>query len=237
VGVHAFLAAVLLALLAVPSARSGSDSRFLEELTTTEVRARIRAGETTVLVPVGGTEQNGAHMALGKHNVRVRALAGRIAARLGNALVAPVVAYVPEGAIDPPSGHMRHAGTISIPASAFEATLEAAARSLQRHGFNEVVFLGDSGDYRKNLHAVAARLNRAGSAGRARVHAIDEYYRAAAIAEHAGAADTSLMLAIDPALVRSEGLPAGTSAEQGRAIAERIVEQSVDAIRKAVAQR
>jgi hypothetical protein len=38
--------------------------------------------------------------------------------------VAPVIAYVPEGSIDPPTGHMRGAGTISIPAGAFEQTLE-----------------------------------------------------------------------------------------------------------------
>ncbi|HEY5862282.1 MAG TPA: creatininase family protein, partial [Casimicrobiaceae bacterium] len=47
---------------------------FLEELTSPELAARIRAGTTTVIIPVGGTEQNGAHMALGKHNVRVRLL-------------------------------------------------------------------------------------------------------------------------------------------------------------------
>src|SRR5512147_1354909 len=70
----------------------------LEELTWIELRGEIRSGKTVVIVPVGGTEQNGPHMALGKHNVRVRSLAGRIAVELGNALVAPVVPYVPEGA-------------------------------------------------------------------------------------------------------------------------------------------
>ena len=63
----------------------------LDELTWTELRARIDAGATTALLPVGGTEQSGPHMALGKHNVRVRLLAVRIAERLGNALVAPVL--------------------------------------------------------------------------------------------------------------------------------------------------
>ena len=48
-------------------------SVFLEDLTSPELAARIRAGTTTVIVPIGGTEQNGAHMALGKHNVRVSA--------------------------------------------------------------------------------------------------------------------------------------------------------------------
>ncbi|MBV9152357.1 MAG: creatininase family protein, partial [Alphaproteobacteria bacterium] len=74
-----------------------SDTVFLEELTWTELRDQIRAGKTTVIVPIGGTEQNGSHMALGKHNFRVRFLSEKIARMLGNALVAPVIAYVPEG--------------------------------------------------------------------------------------------------------------------------------------------
>ena len=45
---------------------------FLEDLTSPELRDAIRAGTTTVIVPAGGTEQNGPHMTLGKHNARVR---------------------------------------------------------------------------------------------------------------------------------------------------------------------
>ena len=33
----------------------------------------IGAGKTTIIVPIGGTEQNGPAMALGKHNRRVEA--------------------------------------------------------------------------------------------------------------------------------------------------------------------
>jgi hypothetical protein len=84
-----------------------------------------RRRRTTAIVPVGGTEQSGPHMALGKHNVRVHVLAGRIAERLGNALVAPVVAYVPEGDVAGPSGHIRFAGTISVTPAAFEACSRA----------------------------------------------------------------------------------------------------------------
>ena len=94
-------------------------------MTWTEVRDAIAAGRTTIIVPVGGTEQSGPHMALGKHNVRAQVLAGRIAAQLGNALVAPVVAYVPEGSIEPPTGHMRFPGTISVPRDAFRACSKA----------------------------------------------------------------------------------------------------------------
>src|SRR5206468_8320668 len=89
----------------------------IEEMTSPELKARIAAGTTTILVPIGGTEQNGPHMVLGKHNVRAHVLADEIARRLGNAVVAPVIAYVPEGSITPPAAHMRFTGTISIPES------------------------------------------------------------------------------------------------------------------------
>ena len=38
------------------------DTVFLEQLTWDEVRDLIAAGKTTVIVPTGGTEQNGPHM-------------------------------------------------------------------------------------------------------------------------------------------------------------------------------
>jgi creatinine amidohydrolase len=243
------------ALLALACALAWMPARaapsvHLEELTWTELRDRVAAGSTIALVPIGGTEQNGPHLALGKHNLRVRVLAERIARELGNAIVAPVLAHVPEGRIEPPSEHMRWPGTISVPVSAFEATLEATAKSLQRAGFKQVVLLGDHGGYRASLERLAARLPG--------VHALPEYYRASGIAEHAGADDTSLTMALAPAMVRADiarqrapaapgrgagadalgdgvvGDPRGASAARGEAIAERIVTHSVTAIRRAV---
>jgi creatinine amidohydrolase len=243
----------------------GATGVFLEELTSPELGARIGAGTATVLVPIGGTEQSGPHMALGKHNVRAHVLAGRIAARLGNAVVAPTVAYVPEGAIAP-TGHMRFPGTISIPEAAFEGLLEGSARSFCQHGLREVVFLEDHGGYRKNVDRVAARLNadRAFGMHGCRARALHEYYDAtqdgyvadlkrrgytdAEIGLHAGLADTSLMLAVDPSLVRPSQLAAGAraghaggvrgdptraSAELGQLGVERVVNESVNAIRAA----
>ena len=111
------LVAVACLVLTWVSGTSGQapDTVFLEEVTWTELRDLIRSGRTTIILPTGGTEQNGPHMALGKHNVRVKALAEKIARGLGNALVAPVLGYVPEGGIAPPTGHMRFPGTISTP--------------------------------------------------------------------------------------------------------------------------
>ena len=263
--------------LALPApVRAAAAGPFLEELTWPELRDRIAAGTTTALVPIGGTEQNGPHMVLGKHNVRVKVLAGRIAQKLGDAVVAPVLAYVPEGSIDPPTAHMRYTGTISIPEPAFEAVLEGTARSLRQHGFRTIVFLGDHGGYQQSQERVAARLNREWSAPRSRnasakVVALIEFYRVTQtgyvdalkargvgvdeIGVHAGLADTSLALAIDPALVRVDKLggarsapapgsgdgvtgdPRRASAELGQLGVERIVEASVAAIRAVTAPR
>ena len=240
-------------------------SPYLEELTSPELRQRIDAGATTALVPIGGTEQNGAHLLLGKHNQRARVLAGLIAQRLGEAVVAPVLAYVPEGGIEPPTGHMRWAGTISVPDAAFEAVLEGTAASLRRHGFRESVVLGEHGGYQPQMARVAARLDAAWRAPpRCRVWALAEYYRAAQqgfgellaargftadeIGSHAGLADTALALAVDAALVRAEaqargasdgvrGDPRRASAELGRLGVAHIVERSVAAILERRRQR
>jgi creatinine amidohydrolase/Fe(II)-dependent formamide hydrolase-like protein len=243
-------------------------SVFLEDLTSPELAAAIRAGKTTILVPIGGTEQNGPHMVLGKHNVRAKVLAEKIARELGNALVAPVIAYVPEGSVNPPTGHMRYPGTITVPTEVYRKVLDSAARSFRLAGFRDIVFLGDHGDYQKDNEGVARQLDREWVSGPVRVHAIAEYYRAATdgfaktlkargysdaeIGLHAGLADTSLALAVDPGLVRPERQqsPPGTSAPPGvsgdprRATAElgkpgidAIVVQSVAAIRAAVARR
>src|SRR5207237_682889 len=235
-----------------------SDTVFLEELTWTELRDQIRVGKTTVIVPIGGTKKKGAHMAMGKHNLRVRYLSEKIAHTLGNALVAPVIAYVPEGALAPPTAHMRFPGTITVPEEAFDKIIEYGARSFKLAGFHDIVFLGDHGSYQKDEKAVADRLNKEWAAQPIRVHGVEEYYRASEsefgrlltskgyrqdeVGTHAGLADTSLTLAVDPHLVRTDRLQSGdgangdprrSSAELGQLGVDLIVTRTVDAIRKA----
>ena len=169
---------LLCILLATPGAHAQApETVFLEELTWTELQNLVRSGKTTIIVPIGGTEQNGPHIALGKHNMRVKALSEKIALALGDALVAPVLAYVPEGRLNPPTAHMRFPGTITVPGETFEKVLEYAARSFKLHGFRDILFLGDHGDYQANAKAVADRLNREWAATPVRVHAVEEYYR------------------------------------------------------------
>ena len=257
-------AAFLLFALSAPATAAtppaGFSANDLEALTSVEVRERIAHGATTVIVPIGGTEQNGAHMVLGKHNVRAHILADRIADALGNAIVAPTIAYVPEGSIHPPAAHMKYTGTISVPDAVFEGLLEATARSFKQHGFRDVVFLGDHGGYQSDLTQVKDKLNREWAKDPAcRAHAPLEYYRItqtayvaalkahgvtdAEMGSHAGLADTALALAVDPALVRENKLagptPAGVTGNPKRATAELgelgiklVVETTVAAIRR-----
>ena len=228
-------ALVLSGLLALAAGPARAASLLLDDLTWTEVRDSLRAGTTTVIIPVGGTEQNGPHMALGKHNFRAAFLSARIAGKLGNALVAPVMTYVPEGQVSPPGGHMRFPGTISVPEDAFMAVLAGAARSMKQHGFTEIVLIGDSGNYQRQLKDVAARLNREWAASKARAHYVPEYYEAATagfgqqlrsrgftdpqIGVHAGLADTSLLMAVDASRVRSDRLHAADAASPALGLA------------------
>ena len=241
----------------------------LQDLTWTELRSEIAAGKTTIIIPIGGTEQSGPYVALGKHNARVQWLAERIARGLGNALIAPVVAYVPEGGYSPQTSHMRFPGTITVPDDVFEKTLESAANSFEVHGFKNVVFLGDHGGYQADLKHVVARLNAAWAGTGARAFAPPEYYAASSygyarmlrdkgyrddeIGTHAGLADTSLLLAVAPQMVRLDALrkagklgaadgvyggdPRRASAELGRLGIDAIVTKTIDAIRKDTAGR
>lgn len=211
-------------LLTLFLTNSAQATVFIEDKTWTELRDEVKSGATTVIIPIGGTEQNGPAMALGKHNFRVKFLAEKIATKLGNTMVAPTIAYVPEGNIDPPEAHMKFPGTISISDKTFEDMLNSAARSFKHAGFKTIVLIGDHGSYQNDLTIVADKLN-AEWKGSARVFADRDYYnisqhqyvdalkangaKDSEIGTHAALADTSLMLAVDPSKVRSDKIANG----------------------------
>ncbi|GGY29751.1 creatinine amidohydrolase [Rhodanobacter panaciterrae] len=219
------LAAVILFIAAQTVFAQTPRTVLLQGLTWTELRDQIQAGKTTIIIPIGGTEQSGPGIAVGKHNVRAQWLSQKIAEELGNALVAPVIAYVPEGSYAPPTSHMRFPGTITIPDDVFEKTLESAANSFAVHGFRNIVFLGDHGGYQKNIQRVVAHLNKSWAGTAARAFVPPEYYATSSdgyaqilrqhgfrddeIGTHAGLADTSLQLAVAPQMVRLDRLHSG----------------------------
>lgn len=192
------------------------DTVFIDELTWEETRDAINAGKTTVIVPTGGTEKNGYHMVLGKHNFVVTYAANQMARRLKNALVAPTIQFVPEG--DPDTSVP---GEISLPSPAYDRLLDAAARSLKAHGFKDILFIGDSGGNQAGLTNVANALNEEWKGTDAKVFALTDYYNQGRlhyrawlqaafgydgdiVGSHAGISDTSQMLFVRPSGVRKD---------------------------------
>ncbi len=202
----------LTAVARLQPAQATSMTREIADMTWIEVREAIKGGFRTVIVPSGGLEQNGPHMVIGKHDYIVRWAARRIAAELGDVLVAPVVSYVPEGDYDPPTGNMQFPGTLGVPPATFAAVLEGIARSLKAAGFEAICFIADHGWSIGPQADVASKLNREWHGNGPRVIAVDSYYADAAeaaylrsegeteadIGEHATIADTSELMAVHP---------------------------------------
>ncbi len=192
------------------------DTVFIEDMTWMEVRDAMRNGKDTVIVATGGVEQNGPYLVTGKHNVVLRGTTEAIARKLGNALVAPIVPFVPEGDIDPPTVHMKYPGTISVTEATYEALLTDICGSLRTHGFKHVILIGDSGGNQNGMKKVAAQLNKSSKGGR--LHYISEYYDFGAVAKwleqqgikqtpeglHDDFAMTAMMMSVDPQSVRAK---------------------------------
>lgn len=205
---------------------------FLEAMTWTEIRDAIAAGKKVAIIPTGGTEQNGPHMILGKHNYIVTFAAGQMANTLGNALVAPTVQYVPEGDYNRPNFGDKP-GVISLPNPAYERLLDAAVRSLRVHGFTDILLIGDSGGNQSGLTNVAKALNAEWAGTGVRVYALTDYYQkarlairdylqktfgwdAATVGSHAGTSDTSQLLYVFGDGIRMDKLmPNGGGPESG----------------------
>ena len=237
--------------LPAPVAARAPRTVELEALTWTEVAAALAAGHDTVLIPTGGTEQNGPYVALGKHNAVVAHTAAEIARRAGDALVAPVMAYVPEGP-HRRVGHMAFPGTLTVPEGVFEDVLESTVRSLALHGFGTIAILGDSGDSQRAQARIVERLRGEMAAEDVRLIHLDRYYAAngqrdallaegyteAQIGRHAGMRDGSETRALRPdwivedAPVPAAGTPTGQSGDLAlatEAVGRRMLELKIEA--------
>ncbi len=204
-------------------------SVFIDELTWPEIQASIGKGKSDALIYTGSTEQNGPHMVLGKHNFIAHYAAGKIAARLGTALVYPVLPFAPTGNVEPKSGHMRFPGSVTVSDSTYGAVVRDVAISALTAGFKRVFLMGDHGGGQGVLKAVAADLDARFKSRGLRVYYVpDVYYKAdeqanAELARrgiksgtHAGPVDTSELMAIDAESrwVRRDRLAASDSAKE-----------------------
>jgi creatinine amidohydrolase len=238
---------------------------WMEEMTWMDVRDALKAGKTTVIIPTGGFEPNGPWLALGKHNYVLRANCEAIARRMGNALCAPVIKLVPEGRIDPQSGHMASPGTLSLREETFRMMLTDVVHSLKMHGFKNIILIGDSGGNQAGQRAVADSLTAIWKGDPVVAH-VQEYYDYAGVAKYMeshgivdGAAEnlhddpiiTLNMFIADPSSVRwADRVKAGKASINGvsiadsaksAALAKQIVafraEQTVAAINRAIANK
>ena len=218
---------------AQPSAEKAAPPVFIDELTWTEIRDRMLAGTKTVIIGTAGQEQKGPHMVTGEHKYVLQHTTERIARTLGDALVAPIITYVPEGSWELPlRGHMAKAGSITLPEDRFIELLVHAAKSLRAGGFTTVILIGDSGGNQNGMKAAAEQLNAAWKDSGGRALFIGDYYTKSAddirtylgklgfpieaIGSHAGMVDTSELLFVNPALVRRDRLaPGGGSPDSG----------------------
>jgi creatinine amidohydrolase len=250
-----------------PNPLTPPDTVWLEEMTWMDVRDALKAGKTTIIISTGGIEPNGPWLALGKHNYVLKANCNAIARKLGNALCAPIVPFVPEGNLDPKSGHMLTAGTISMREETFEAMLTDMAQSFKVNGFQNIVLIGDSGGNVTGMKNVAQKLTAQWNGNPVIAH-IPEYYDYNSVAKllddigvtkpnmkgdnlHDDPGITMNMMVTDPESVRWQArVKAGKATINGVSIAEKakaleigkkIVEMransTVALIRKAIANK
>jgi len=238
---------------------------WLEEMTWMDVRDAMKAGKTTILIASGGIEPNGPWIALGKHNYVLHQNCEAIARKMGNALCAPIVKFVPEGGVEPPTSHMTTRGTLSLRETTFRALLTDLVVSLKVHGFEQVFLIGDSGGNQAGQRNVADSLNTLWG-GKPLIAHIQEYYDYASVEAYMkdhgvvdGVAENlhddpiiSLnIFADDPKAIRlDERIKAGKASINGvsladkkknAALAKQIIEfratATVNAINKAIANK
>ena len=175
------------------------DTVWLEEMTWMDVRDAMKAGKTTVIIATGGIEPNGPWLALGKHNYVLKANCDAIARKLGDALCAPIVPFVPEGNLEPKSGHMTTMGTISMREETFNALLSDIVMSMKQHGFEHIILIGDSGGNVRGMTAVAEKYTKEWAGTPAVAHVREHY-------DYASVTKFAIAQGLVPAETKSDGL-------------------------------
>ena len=198
--------------------RSAPDTVFIDELTWEETRDALKAGKTTAIIPTGGTEKNGYHMVLGKHNYIVTHSANLMARRLKNALVAPTIQYVPEGNPDRagPGHHLaaRRPPTISCSTPPRAASRRTASRTSSSSATAAAIRRGMRARRRGAEQGVDGHRVQGRSRSPTTTKGPRALSRLAAkprsattirsIGSHAGISDTSQLLHVRPAGVRKD---------------------------------
>ena len=210
----------------------------LERMRWPEVEEALRAGTTTVVVPVGAVEQHGPHLPLCVDAERGTRLGEEVARRLGDALVAPTIR------IGCSEHHMAFPGTLSVSPETLEAVCRDYCTSLARHGFKKICLLPSHGGNFEPLAEMLARLDEAVGGACVVVAYTDlvgfvEIWQRAVgersayrdrVGGHADVAESSEMLAIQPELVREDLAERGFSGGFSGEVIGRILRDGLETV-------
>jgi len=170
----------------------------LENLTTTEARTALRNARVALL-PVGAIEQHGPHLPLATDWLiasRIAAEASQVEGRL----------LLPGFRIGVSAEHRQFWGTLTLTPELLTETAISVCRSVAFHDLSRIVLVNGHGTNTAPLQEAASRLRTEGIY----VFVFNWWQSIASLlgelfpdpTAHAGAIETSLMLAIDPTLVR-----------------------------------
>jgi len=160
-------------------------------------------GTARVFVPLGATEQHGAHAPYCTDTLLATEVCRRLAARIGG-VVAPAVPYGLSG------DHKGFAGVPFVSVATLTAIIQDLARSFTAGGFRQVIFV--NGHY-TNVLALAAAIAEVGDELPENSYAFAfnywdplpaeqlAAYLSGEVGLHANIGETSAVLAVDPALV------------------------------------
>ena len=221
----------------VPSNVGENEPIELERMTWPDVRAALDTGRTTVVFACGAVEQHGPHLPLFTDAEHGGVLARAVARGLGNALVAPTMR------VGCSEHHMAFPGTISLEESTFAAVCRDYVRSLARHGFRRIcVIPSHGGNFAPLAHALPMLREAAGDHARVIpytdlqsviavwVRVAESVGLAQRVGGHADIAESSVMLALHPELVRTERAVAGYVGPLTPELLERLFTQGMRAV-------
>jgi len=188
----------------------------LENMSWMEVKEALENGFDTVIIPIGSIEQHGPHLPLGTDTFIGEVLAVRIAEKLGKTLVAPAITTGCS------QHHMGFLGTLTFKPETLMRIIRDICTCLAKHGFKKIILLpthgGNFAPVKTVIMELALELKDVKIISPLE---LEEFIRVtnSIMAEygvsfreagsHAGATETSLMLAIRNELVRMDKVVEG----------------------------
>jgi creatinine amidohydrolase len=183
----------------------------LQRMTWPDIEHAIADGKRTAVIVAASSEQHGPHLPEATDELLGEAIGVRLARRLGDALVAPVIR---PGCSD---HHMAFAGSITVSPGLLMEILDAYVESLSRHGFERfVVFSSHGGNFpvlaeweqRELKPGVTVVTDIRGFTG-AMLGALRAFDRDDTTIPHADISETAEMLHTHPDLVRMDRAATG----------------------------